>query len=147
MTLSLRPAHVLDLPAIYAGEQAYIQCWEPDHEDAWRRQFERHLTRWVENFDRMVVASVDAQFAGYCLWMPEQEYAELCTINVSSPYRRFGVGRALLEAYIDAATRQGFTRLRLSVRADNPARYLYEQSGFSCTGRDAHDYLRYECRV
>ena len=144
MAIRLRQARVTDLPSIYRGEQDYIRCWEPNHEDAWRLQLERHLTRWVENFDRLTVAIIDEQFAGYSLWTPEQNYAELCTINVSQTCRRNGVGRTLLDAYAATAKQQGFTHLRLSVRPDNPAAILYEQASFVCVGTDANDYLQYE---
>lgn len=144
MALRLRPACITDLPAIYRGEQDYIRSWEPDHEDAWRLQLERHLTRWVENFERLTMATIEEQVAGYCLWTPEEDYAELCTINVSQAYRRKGIGQALFYAYAAAARQQGFTCLRLSVRPDNPARQLYERAGFICVGNDANGYLRYE---
>ncbi len=144
MTLILRQACVTDIPSIYRGEQDYIRCWESDHEDAWRLQLERHLTRWVENFDRLTVAIHEEQFAGYSLWMPEQEYAQLCTINVSRGCRRNGIGRALLNAYATTAKQSGFTHLGLSVRPDNPARFMYEQAGFVRVGTDSHGYLRFE---
>jgi len=144
MALRLRQACVTDLPAIYRGEEHYIRNWEPDHEAAWRANLERHLTRWVENFERLTVAIIGEAFAGYSLWAPEHGYAELCTISVNQGHRRSGVGTALLEAYALDAARQGFTRLRLSVRADNPARLMYQQAGFACTGTGANDYLTYE---
>lgn len=146
MALELRPACVLDLPSIYRGEQDYIRCWEPDHEAAWRLQLEKHLTRWVENFDRLIIATMDGQFAGYALWMPEQDCAELCTINVAEAFRRKGIGQMLLEDYVTTARRQGFSLLGLSVRGDNPARLMYEKAGFVRVGNDAHGYSRYQRR-
>jgi ribosomal protein S18 acetylase RimI-like enzyme len=142
--LALRPAHITDLPAIYRGEQGYIQRWEPAHEAAWQRQLERHLTRWVEHFDRLTVAMLDGQLAGYSLWMPEDGAAELCTINVGEAHRRNGIGRELLQAYVAAARQAGYARLSLCVRADNPARLMYEVAGFVCVGTAANGYLRYE---
>lgn len=144
MALRLRQAHITDLPVVYRGEEDYIRCWEPEHESAWRADLERHLTRWVENFDRLTVALIDDQFAGYSLWMPEQSNAELCTVHVAHNFRRSGVGMALLEAYATDALQHGFWQLQLSVRADNPAKRMYEKAGFLCIGVDAHDYLRYE---
>nr|GFB64088.1 hypothetical protein [Tanacetum cinerariifolium] len=77
MTLHLRQAVISDLPAIYRGEEAYIRQWEPQHEAAWRFQTERHLTQWVENFERMTVAVLNNQFAGYSLWARAGDCAEL----------------------------------------------------------------------
>jgi ribosomal protein S18 acetylase RimI-like enzyme len=142
--LALRPALVTDLPSIYRGELGYIQQWEPAHLVAWRRQMERHLTRWVDNFERMTVAMWDGQFAGYSLWTAEDGFAELSTINVSLAYRRRGVGRVLLEAYLRASAQAGFAQWRLSVHPDNPARQLYEGAGFVYVDVGANGYLRYE---
>jgi [ribosomal protein S18]-alanine N-acetyltransferase len=143
MALRLRQASVTDLPAIYRGEERYIRAWEPAHEASWRADLERHLTRWVENFNQLTVAVIDDCFAGYSLWIPEGAYAELCTLHVVPDYRRSGTGRALLEAYVGDAARQGFSQFRLSVRPDNPAKVLYEKAGFECTGTGAHGYLTY----
>lgn len=144
MALRLRPACITDLPALYRGEESYIRCWEPQHESVWRSRTERHLTRWVENFDRLTVAVIDDDFTGYALWTPELPYAELRTIHVSPCHRRSGVGIALLAAYAQQAAEQGFTQLRLSVRPDNPARLMYQKAGFLCTGTGAHNYLVFE---
>ncbi|MFJ4064294.1 GNAT family N-acetyltransferase [Pseudomonas sp. NPDC089996] len=147
MTFRLRPATVVDLPAIYRGEELYIRTWEPDHEAQWRLNLERHLTRWVENFDRLTVAVVDDDVAGYALWGPEDDFAELCTVSVQQDHRRAGIGMALVQAYMRDAAWQGFTKLRLSVRPDNPAKLMYERAGFSCTGTGANGYLTYERQV
>ncbi|WP_254865843.1 GNAT family N-acetyltransferase [Pseudomonas fluorescens] len=144
ITHRLRKAVITDLPMIYRGERDYIQRWEPSHEDGWLRQTERHLASWVEHFDRIVLATVDEQFAGYCLWMPEDGRALLCTIGVSAPYRCKGIGAALLKAYTDDARQAGFAHLTLSVREDNPAKRLYEKAGFTQTAVDANGYLRFE---
>jgi ribosomal-protein-alanine N-acetyltransferase len=144
MVLTLRQACVTDLPSVYRGEQEYIQRWEPDHEEAWRHDLERQLTRWVENFDRLTIATIDEQFAGYCLWTHAQGRAELCTLHVSRQFRRNGIGRALFEAYARSAAAHGIAHLTLSVRSDNPARHLYQQTGFVCTASDTRGYLIYE---
>ncbi|CAI8757012.1 GNAT family N-acetyltransferase [Pseudomonas zeae] len=144
MTLHLRPARVTDLPGVLIGEQDYIRRWEPDHELTWRLQLERHLRCWTDNFDRLTVAEWDGNFAGYALWMAEGEWAVLCTLNVAEAFRRKGIGRALVAAFMTSAKDQGYPHLSLSVRADNPAMRLYERAGFICTGTDAHQYLTLE---
>lgn len=144
MAIRLRQARVTDIPAIYRGEESYIRCWEPEHEIAWRLQLERHLTCWVENFERLTIALIGDDFAGYSLWAPCQNHAELSTIHVVAEHRRSGVGMALLEACALDAAGQGFTQMLLSVRPDNPAKFMYQKAGFFCTGTGAHGYLTYE---
>ena len=51
---------------------------------------------------------------------------------------------ALLEAYALDAARHGLTKLRLSVRPDNPAKRMYEKAGFLCIGTGVHDYQTYK---
>jgi ribosomal-protein-alanine N-acetyltransferase len=144
MPCDLRLACSTDLPAVYRGELAYIRCWEPRHEQAWHLDMERHLTRWVDNLERLTVAVADGTVVGYCLWLAEGNAAHLCTLNVNEAFRRQGIGHALLLDYITKAEGQGFTSLALSVREDNPARQLYERVGFIQAGVDSHGYLRYQ---
>ncbi|OLU23635.1 GNAT family N-acetyltransferase [Pseudomonas sp. PA15(2017)] len=143
----LRPARVTDLPAIYRGELGYIRQWEPQHEQAWQMAAERHLAQWVENFERLTIVCVDDQLVGYSLWADELGHAELYTLHVSEAYRRRGIGQMLVGAYIDSARQVGFETLSLHVRADNPARRLYERAGFAHLGANALGYLHYELQV
>nr|WP_288453231.1 GNAT family N-acetyltransferase [uncultured Pseudomonas sp.] len=140
----LRPARVTDLPAIYRGELGYIRQWEPQHEHDWRMVAERHIEQWVENFERLTIACIDGELVGYSLWREEQGSAELCTLHVSEAHRRKGIGRRLMEGYIEQARQAGLERLNLDVRGDNPARLLYEHAGFVAVGVNARGYLQYE---
>ena len=61
-----------------------------------------------------------------------QGYLYLDELHVLHPYRRRGVGRALLERSIELAAEHGLRGLRLLTRIDNaPARRLYESVGFA----------------
>lgn len=144
LTYRLRKAVITDLPLIYRGERNYIQRWEPSHEDGWLRHSEQNLASWVTHYDRLTVATVDGQFAGYCLWVPQAGEALLSTIGVFEHYRCRGIGAALLAAYTEDARQAGFTHLTLSVRADNPAKRLYEKAGFVQSAVDDNGYLRFE---
>lgn len=55
---------------------------------------------------------------------------------VGAPWRRRGIGRALVEDSMEEARRQGFDAMQFNlVFESNPARGLYEQLGFVVTGR------------
>jgi ribosomal protein S18 acetylase RimI-like enzyme len=147
MNLSFRPARITDVPYVQRGEEAYIRQWEPAHEARWREGFDRHLARWLEHFERLTIAEYEGESVGYSLWLPEEGSAELCTLGVSVAWRGKGVGAALLQRYIADARQEGYTRLKLSVRPDNPALRLYERAGFKPQGSDALGYRQYELRI
>ena len=52
------------------------------------------------------------------------------SIAVIASRRHEGIGRRLLVDLVDASLAQGSAAISLSVRADNPARRLYESAGF-----------------
>jgi len=56
-------------------------------------------------------------------------------MGVIDSHRGRGIGRALMEAALHAAWNKGFTRIELTVRADNTrAKQLYESFGFAVEG-------------
>ena len=83
--------------------------------------------------------AVDDQLLGgfaIATWLPPEEPAELETVVVDAPFRRQGVGSALLRACMLAAAQAGATSIRLEVRESNlAARSLYQHNGFSLIGR------------
>ena len=61
---------------------------------------------------------------------------QITNVATSEPYRRRGIGGALLHAMIREARRRGLLSLSLEVRASNTAAIsLYERHGFSVAGR------------
>lgn len=56
------------------------------------------------------------------------------SIGVAAAARGRGIGRALLEALLETARREGYRALSLSVDRHNPARRLYERVGFRDAG-------------
>lgn len=56
-------------------------------------------------------------------------------MGVSAAYRGIGIGRRLIEAAVDGASKSGLERVELSVYASNgPAVALYEKAGFKREG-------------
>lgn len=79
--------------------------------------------------------------AGYACVQTVADEAELLNIAVLPRFRRFGIGRVLLQAALQAAKQNGAQNLYLEVRAGNqPAIALYRGAGFSPCGRRAAYY-------
>lgn len=62
------------------------------------------------------------------------------SIAVIASRRHEGIGRRLLLELIDASLAQGFAALSLSVAENNPARRLYESTGFAPTHKRGHSW-------
>ncbi len=86
----------------------------------------------------LLVAEAEERIIGWCRLFPEG----LCDspsvlelgIGVVAPWRRQGIGRALVHRALEWAADKGFPRIVLYTRADNqPAQHLFIQSGFSST--------------
>lgn len=52
------------------------------------------------------------------------------TIAVVASHRRQGIGRTLLHDLVEASVAQGYPAISLSVAENNPARGLYQSTGF-----------------
>lgn len=86
------------------------------------------------------VADVDGVVVGWCDVIrsdrPVFRHCGFLGIGLMAPYRRLGIGRALMSTTVDAALARGITRIELTVRADNTrAIALYESLGFVAEGR------------
>jgi ribosomal protein S18 acetylase RimI-like enzyme len=124
--------------------------WDPRAErpafEAFRAdpEFTKLLAGWGRRGDRAVIAEdagVRVGAAWYRLWTPElhsygfvdRDTPELA-IGVAAPHRSRRVGRALLDALVAEARREGHRALSLSVSPENFARRLYESAGFVKVG-------------
>ena len=77
----------------------------------------------------------DGTAAGFSLFRTVGPEAELLLLGVSPQHRRRGIGRMLLEDFVDQARENGSSRIHLEVRDGNPAVVMYRRAGFSCVGR------------
>ncbi len=108
-----------------------------------------HATPWTLGNFR------DALSAGYSAQVGEREgrivvfgvmmrapgEAQILNLSVVPDARRQGLGRALLERFIDDALRAGADQVFLEVRTSNrPAIALYESAGFELVARRASYY-------
>ncbi len=88
----------------------------------------------VEN-ESLVPSAGGSGPAGLVLWRVAADEAEILTIAVLPPWRRHGLGYALLEGACGAATAAGATAMFLEVAAGNAAALtLYQQTGFIRVG-------------
>jgi [ribosomal protein S18]-alanine N-acetyltransferase len=78
---------------------------------------------------------------GFALVRTVIDEAELMLLAVTPEVRGKGIGHALLQHSIGAATASGATNYFLEVRSDNPAIVFYEKSGLQQVGV-RRDYYR-----
>ncbi|MEY2397200.1 MAG: hypothetical protein QOJ00_374 [Actinomycetota bacterium] len=62
------------------------------------------------------------------------------SIAVIASRRHEGIGRRLLVGLIEASVAQGYPALSLSVAENNPARRLYESTGFVAVDKHGHSW-------
>jgi ribosomal-protein-alanine N-acetyltransferase len=89
---------------------------------------------------RLAVARFgDGRPAGFALYRTISDEAELLLLAVSPEFRRRGIGKMLLDQFLDQARDSGAGRVHLEVREGNPAVIMYRLAGFSLVGR-RHKY-------
>ena len=90
----------------------------------------------------LVADSADT-VVGYVVAIDAADEGEILNLAVAAAGRRHGVGRALVEAVVDALTSRGARHIYLEVRESNaPARALYASHGFREVARRKQYYRR-----
>ncbi|MEM9059592.1 MAG: GNAT family N-acetyltransferase [Pseudomonadota bacterium] len=115
-----------------------------------RAAFRDRNTYWtVEDYIRLggppiaAVLTDDEIALGFLALQFASDEGEILNLGVVPNARRNGLGRKLTHHGIDLAREMGITKLSLEVAADNdPARNLYEASGFEIVGNRRGYYLR-----
>ena len=77
----------------------------------------------------------DGRAAGFSLQRSIADEAELLLLAVAPEFRRRGIGRMLLERFLDQVRDDGANRVHLEVREGNPAVIMYRAAGFALVGR------------
>lgn len=77
---------------------------------------------------------------GFSLFRTVVGEAELLLLAVAPDYQRRGIGRLLLEQFVERARASGATRVHLEVRDGNPAVQMYRLAGFEPAGRRPNYY-------
>lgn len=129
MAADIRPARASDVDALLSIENAVFQTDRLSH-----RSF-RGLIGGASA--AVLVAEAGGRVVGYCvlLFREGSSTARLYSIATKLDSAGKGIGRALIDAAGDAATKRGRRSLRLEVREDNArAIAIYRQAGFAAIG-------------
>lgn len=76
----------------------------------------------------------DGDLVGFAIERTVAGESELLLLAVDPAYRRHGVGRSLMNDWLDFLSTQVVGLAFLEMRSDNPARFLYESLGFKQIG-------------
>ena len=79
--------------------------------------------------------SKSPEAVGFSLFRTVADESELLLLAVRPQQHRQGIGRRLLEHFIDSARDRGVVRVHLEVRDGNPAVGMYRDAGFEPIGR------------
>lgn len=128
----IRPAELTDVPAVHAIEhRAFADPWSPQD------------FRDCVSFAVFLVAEEGAKVAGYVVALEAADEGEILNLAVAEGGRRRGLGRALVQAIVDALAARGVREVYLEVRESNAAaRALYATFGFKDVGRRRGYYRR-----
>ena len=77
---------------------------------------------------------------GFSLFRTVADESELLLIAVPPEHHRCGIGRHLLDDFLDRARSDAVARVHLEVRDGNPAVAMYLAAGFSPVGRRRNYY-------
>jgi ribosomal-protein-alanine N-acetyltransferase len=77
---------------------------------------------------------------GFSLFRTVADESELLLLAVLPSHHRRGVGRRLLEDFVERARNDEVARVHLEVRDGNPAILMYHSKGFSPVGRRRNYY-------
>jgi ribosomal-protein-alanine N-acetyltransferase len=121
-----RPMNSSDLSEVIEIERASFAY-------PWSTNF--FLQELKVNCARSLLAVVGDKPVGYVIYWMLQHEIDVHNLAVHPAYRRHGIGKALLEAVIEEARRQGASQVTLEVRKSNEAaQKLYQALGFSAKG-------------
>lgn len=119
--------------------ETWVDTWEPEEEpyEEWA-----HWTLEREGFDPTLwfLAWENEEIAGFSLCRPAETRSDTGIVNllgVRRPWRRRGLGEALLRHSFAEFHRRGFPRVALGVDAESPtgAPRLYERAGMHVVRR------------
>ena len=133
----LAPGRSTDLPAVMT---IMTTAFEPQYGEGWTRS---------QCAGILPMSGVSLMLAhdnghlppiGFSLYRTVADEAELLLLAVAPDHQGNGIGRLLLEQFVDCARASGATRVHLEVRDGNPAVQMYRKAGFATAGRRPNYY-------
>lgn len=136
-TVSVMQGHSTDLPAVMAIMTA---AFDAQFGEAWTRSQCAGILP-MSGVSLMIANDHGRnQPTGFSLFRTVAGEAELLLLAVAPDRQRTGIGRLLLDQFVDNARRSGATRVHLEVRDGNPAVEMYRLAGFNLAGRRPNYY-------
>lgn len=126
-----------DLPAVMTIMNAAFQ---PRFGEAWTRSQCAGILPMAGVSLILAQDNGNEQPVGFSLFRTIADEAELLLLAVVPDHQGRGIGRLLLEQFVERARAAGANRVHLEVRDGNPAVRMYGLAGFRPAGRRSNYY-------
>jgi len=139
--MSTRPAPVEELHLTRGGStdlEAVTEVMTAAFDDRFGEAWTRSQCAGIlpmPGVELMLARDGEGELAGFSLFRTVADEAELLLLAVAPDQRRRGIGRMLLDHFMDHSRESGANRVHLEVREGNPAVIMYRQAGFNFAGR------------
>jgi len=142
---SLPSAEAIRLVPGKSGDLAAVMtimntAFEPRFGEAWTRSQCGGILPMTGVSLMLAHDNGDRQPIGFSLFRTVAGESELLLLAVAPDHQRRGVGRLLLEQFVDHARAAGASRVHLEVRDGNSAVRMYRRAGFEPAGRRPNYY-------
>jgi ribosomal-protein-alanine N-acetyltransferase len=135
--IRLAPGHSTDLSAVMAIMTA---AFSAQFGEAWTRSQCAGILPMTGVSLVLAHDNGHREPIGFSLFRTVAGEAELLLLAVAPDHQRSGIGRQLLDHFVDCARSAGAIRVHLEVRDGNPAVEMYRLAGFKLAGRRPHYY-------
>ena len=134
--LRLTPGASDDLTGVMEVMEA---AFDPRFGEAWTRSQCAGILP-MSGVSLMLATEDEGRTIGFSLFRNVAEEAELLLLAVHPSEQGRGVGRRLLDEFVDQARARGARRIHLEVRDGNRAIHMYQSAGFTLAGRRRRYY-------